>query len=229
MNYDTMNYGSIQPWLVAIGVGSDFFLRNSEFRPPDPRHCVFFQKMFPTTNLQHRQQHLWHWNRRNHHALKSIDNNSTAPLEEKRGCTAVSQASELTGHNSHRMDLAISAVRGKMTRALEEGTLLGDDAFLRDVASARAIFKDLDTQGRSLTPQEVSALPCYTPSWGEGPWFLYGVYEPAEAGSWSLLCCFCRMLASLPSQHAALLLCIFGTLCAYSSPKTPCAIRRKAL
>lgn len=56
------------------------------------------------------------------------------------------------------MDLAISAVRGKMTRALD-GTLLGDDAFLRDVASARAIFEDLGIQGRSLTPQEVSALP----------------------------------------------------------------------
>lgn len=56
------------------------------------------------------------------------------------------------------MDLAISAVRGKMTRALE-GTLLDDDPFLRDVARARAIFKDLDSQGRSLTPQEVSEPP----------------------------------------------------------------------
>lgn len=184
------------------------FLGNSEFLPRSPALRVFSNVLSCNTGSS-----TWHWTRRNHQARAKkrspIDNNSTAPLEEKRCCTAVSQASELKGHTSHRMDLAISAVRGKMTRALEEGTLLGDDAFLRDVASARAIFKDLDTQGRSLTPQEVSALPCYPPSWGgvrsscmvstSLPTLVHGRFFASSGGCWASLssqlntprCCCC--------------------------------------
>lgn len=56
------------------------------------------------------------------------------------------------------MDIAVQAVRSKTTRSLD-GTSCGNDAFLRDVAKARAVFGGLQTEGRSLTSEEVMVPP----------------------------------------------------------------------
>lgn len=52
------------------------------------------------------------------------------------------------------MDLSVQAVRNKTTRVVE-GAQLRNDLFLQDVAQARDVFARLESQGRTLTSEEV--------------------------------------------------------------------------
>lgn len=52
------------------------------------------------------------------------------------------------------MDLSIQAVRTKTTRVVE-GSQQQNDVFLQDVARAREMFARVESQGRTLTSEEV--------------------------------------------------------------------------
>lgn len=52
------------------------------------------------------------------------------------------------------MDLSIQAVRNKTTRVVE-GAQQRNDLFLQEVAQAREVFAGLESQGRTLTSEEV--------------------------------------------------------------------------